>query len=467
MTGSLFRYVFSIVMLTWLLAGSPAYAMTEVTYCIDPNWPPYEAYRNREHVGISAQYLKKIGEQADISFKLVPTSNWQESLEFVRTGQCMMVSMVNITATRNAFLTFSDAYFQSPNVIVARAGTPMLQGYEGLGDRTVGIIPGYRHADYLHRYYPQVKTVPYASEVAAMQSVADGDVDVMIGSLLSVNYHIRNQGLSNLLVVGYAEPHDSLRFGVNKAYADDLIPRLNDSIRSVPEAERVKIFRQWNTIKVRDHHVVWPYLVLGAAIIMALFFVVWQTRLRRRYSLQIKEKDNEIAALKTSLLEKNRTLEFLSSHDPVTGLYNRNQMIQRAEEEVSRFQRFQTSASLIVIELENGQAHTNVREYDDLLKVVASLCLTTVREVDVVSRFGAQQFVIMCPQTNVDAAKKLSDRLVDAIDQSPACNKEGMAVVAAVSSVKSAEGFMEWYDRTVKALYQTRRRADGATFVAD
>ena len=47
----------------------------DVTYCIDPNWAPYEAIRNGIHVGISAQYMQLISEISELTFTLVPTES--------------------------------------------------------------------------------------------------------------------------------------------------------------------------------------------------------------------------------------------------------------------------------------------------------------------------------------------------------------------------------------------------------
>ena len=72
-----------------------SHANRTVTYCIDPSWEPYEAIRNGQHVGISAQYLKLISEKIGVTFQLVPTESWQQSLEFVQLEKCQAIPMIN------------------------------------------------------------------------------------------------------------------------------------------------------------------------------------------------------------------------------------------------------------------------------------------------------------------------------------------------------------------------------------
>lgn len=201
----------------------------EVTYCIDPNWAPYEAIRNGIHVGISAQYMNLIADITDLKFTLVKTDSWQQSLEYVQRGECQLIPMLNTSDYRKQFLDFSIPYFEAPNVLVAKAGTPMLQGYSGVGNRTVGIVQGYRQVEYISRHYPGLRLKLIPSEEEGLKQLENDEFDVMVGSLMSVNMHINNLKLEDLNIVGYAEPFDSLAFGVNKSYGH-LVEKLNYAI---------------------------------------------------------------------------------------------------------------------------------------------------------------------------------------------------------------------------------------------
>ena len=439
----------------------------EITYCIDPNWAPYEAIRNGIHVGISAQYMRLIAEIADLEFTLVPTESWQQSLEYVQQGKCKVIPMLNTSDYRKQFLDFSIPYFEAPNVLVAKAGTPMLQGYSGVGNRTVGIVQGYRQVEYISRHYPGLRLKLMPSEEEGLKQLANGEFDVMVGSLMSVNMHINNLKLKDINIVGYAEPFDSLAFGVNKSYGH-LVDKLNFAIERIPESRKVEIYKQWNNVKIRYSR---NYTVMILSTIIMLIGLLWLISRNRHvgaYKRIINQKNEEISALQATLLEKNRTLGFLSAHDTITGLYNRNHMIQRAEEEISRFQRFQTTASLIILELTHSHDDGHSLEASSLeepLKVVATQCLNTVREVDVVSRFSGEQFIILCPQTEVGAAKILADRLLKCVT-SHYLLSDNFKVAIGMSELKQSEEFSDWMERTMKALYQSKRHGFGNVSIA-
>ena len=439
----------------------------EVTYCIDPNWAPYEAIRNGIHVGISAQYMNLIADITGLKFTLVKTDSWQQSLEYIQRGECQLIPMLNTSDYRKQFLDFSIPYFEAPNVLVAKAGTPMLQGYSGVGNRTVGIVQGYRQVEYISRHYPGLRLKLIPSEEEGLKQLENDEFDVMVGSLMSVNMHINNLKLKDLNIVGYAEPFDSLAFGVNKSYGH-LVEKLNYAIERIPESRKVEIYKQWNNVQIRYSRNYSVMILTTVIVLISLLWLISRNRHVGGYKRIISQKNEEISALQATLLEKNRTLGFLTAHDTVTGLYNRNHMIQRAEEEISRFNRFHTTASLIILELtpsQDGDLPLDASMREDTLKVVATHCLNTVREVDVVSRFNGEQFIILCPQTELDAAKILADRLLACL-MGHYLLSENFNVAIGMSQLKESEEFPEWMERTVKALYQSKRQGFGSVSVA-
>ena len=439
----------------------------EVTYCIDPNWAPYEAIRNGIHVGISAQYMNLIADITGLKFTLVKTDSWQQSLEYVQRGECQLIPMLNTSDYRKQFLDFSIPYFEAPNVLVAKAGTPMLQGYSGVGNRTVGIVQGYRQVEYISRHYPGLRLKLIPSEEEGLKQLENDEFDVMVGSLMSVNMHINNLKLEDLNIVGYAEPFDSLAFGVNKSYGH-LVEKLNYAIERIPESRKVEIYKQWNNVQIRYSRNYSVMILTTVIVLISLLWLISRNRHVGGYKRIISQKNEEISALQATLLEKNRTLGFLTAHDTITGLYNRNHMIQRAEEEISRFNRFHTTASLIILELtpfQDGDLPLDASMREDTLKVVATHCLNTVREVDVVSRFNGEQFIILCPQTELDAAKILADRLLACL-MGHYLLSENFNVAIGMSQLKESEEFPEWMERTVKALYQSKRQGFGNVSVA-
>lgn len=441
----------------------------QVTYCIDPSWVPYEMLRNGKHVGISADYLRLVGELANLDFKLVETDSFRQSLEYVQTGRCMLMSMLNSSAHRNIYLDFTVPYFQSPNVLVARDAKVMYQGLDGLNNQVIGLAKDTFLAEYIARYYPQLRLQLVDTEGDGLRALSRGDIDVFAGALLSLNSEMNKMNMQELAIVGYAEPYNSLRMGVNKAFPE-LVTQINDAIGRIPEAARVDIYKRWSNVK-RQYHQDFRLTVLGiACVAIILATLIWRRNIMRKYARELRLKQEEMENLQSVLLEKNRMLEFLSSHDSATNLYNRNFMLHRAEDEVSRFNRFHTAATLILFDFSTQNVRPNPNSppfSEEGMRELARVCLRSVREVDIAGRWSAEQIIILCPQTPISASKILAERLKDAVETHPRDDIRMLPFSIGMAALQEGETFADWYERASQALYMARRHHSGKVMIAE
>lgn len=434
-----------------------------VDYCASVNWMPYEGVRNNTHIGLIADYMQMLGELTGLTFTVVPTDNWQQSLEFLESGKCSMASMMDSAPLKRSELQQSLAVFDIPDVLVTRNDTPMLHGYGGIGSRRVGVVRDFRHNEFIARYYPAVELVPVSTEYLGYRALEQGDIDVMVGSLLSANAYLFKHH-EQLKIAGVAEPFDALHF-VFRAQPDfDLAELINGGISAIPESRRVGLFKRWNQVRVRHEQNLMPVvgLVLVTLIVIGLLF--WRQRSISNITRRINAKTTEIESLQAILLEKNRTIEFLSNHDTVTGLYNRNHVILKAEEEISRFRRFQTPTSLVVMEILHTEAFTDAargqtEEY--LLRCLGRACLSSVREVDVIARWSNEQLVFLCPHTEQDEAGVLSQRLLACIEAASQEKGFTVTIAAGVAGLQDNWTFNDWYEQACSVLYQARRMGGG------
>ncbi|MBW6474679.1 MAG: diguanylate cyclase [Anaerolineaceae bacterium] len=110
-------------------------------------------------------------------------------------------------------------------------------------------------------------------------------------------------------------------------------------------------------------------------------------------------------------------LEFRSTHDILTGLYNR----QFFEQEIDRLQNSRIQpVSLLVMDM-NGLKEINDTQGhaagDEQLKVAAQVIRKAFRPDDIVARIGGDEFVIILPETNTNTAQKVVGRLKQIIDE--------------------------------------------------
>jgi diguanylate cyclase (GGDEF)-like protein len=113
-------------------------------------------------------------------------------------------------------------------------------------------------------------------------------------------------------------------------------------------------------------------------------------------------------------LRSRSDLEESATHDPLTGLYNQRYLTTRLDEEFRRAQRYQEPLSLLKIDLD-GFEQVNGRfgrgAGDRLLAACARAIVATCREVDIVTRAGGDEFVVLLPNTHFSGSMTIAERL--------------------------------------------------------
>jgi diguanylate cyclase (GGDEF)-like protein len=171
--------------------------------------------------------------------------------------------------------------------------------------------------------------------------------------------------------------------------------------------------------------------------------------------------------LRDELRARNAQLERLVTTDLVTGLLNRLAAGDRLRELVSRSERHGPDLSVLVLDVD-GFRQINA-EYghtagDAVLEAVASRVGTGLRGEDVAARWGADELLVMAPDTDEDGAEKLLDRLRQAVSAEPVTiGPEFLAVAVSAGAATWARGDDAGavVTRAERALWSERdRRSD-------
>lgn len=132
---------------------------------------------------------------------------------------------------------------------------------------------------------------------------------------------------------------------------------------------------------------------------------------------------------RTSMLERANLLEQLSTSDALTGLYNRRFLNHRLDEELSRSGRQNLSFSIMLLDLDHFKEYNDLCGHlvgDKALKKVAHLLRRSARDMDIVARFGGEEFCIILPESDSAPARLVAERMRKAVEQEPFINEEGL-----------------------------------------
>ncbi|MCC7117160.1 MAG: diguanylate cyclase [Anaerolineales bacterium] len=113
--------------------------------------------------------------------------------------------------------------------------------------------------------------------------------------------------------------------------------------------------------------------------------------------------------------------------DPLTGLYNRRGLFQIGEVEFQQAVEQERNFSAIMLDLDHFKAVNDTHGHDvgDLvLKAIADICKKSVREADIVGRYGGEEILILLPDTALDVCARVAERIRQSVEQTPFRVKE-------------------------------------------
>ena len=160
-----------------------------------------------------------------------------------------------------------------------------------------------------------------------------------------------------------------------------------------------------------------------------------------------------------------RLLEMQAHTDPLTGLANRRRFFEMAEAELARTRRYDAPLSLLMLDIDHFKEVNDThghRAGDRVLGSLALICLEVLRNVDVVGRVGGEEFAILLPETGLDGAMEVAERLREAIEKSAVVREEGVplrvTVSIGVAILEDGTNLDTLLNRADAALYDAKHR---------
>ncbi|MFA4985285.1 MAG: diguanylate cyclase [Candidatus Brocadiia bacterium] len=146
----------------------------------------------------------------------------------------------------------------------------------------------------------------------------------------------------------------------------------------------------------------------------------WREDRLREYALKDRRRAEKITVISEKLAMINRNLERLTVTDDLTGLFNRRYAHQMLSYELSRSQRYALPLSVVIVDIDHFKAVNDTYghlEGDRVLQQVSRLLGDSLRQTDVICRYGGEEFLLILPQVTPDQAKLPCKRILAGIAQ--------------------------------------------------
>lgn len=189
-------------------------------------------------------------------------------------------------------------------------------------------------------------------------------------------------------------------------------------------------------------------------LVMLLTTTLWRSN-------QGRKKTNELlSAQKIQLEEAATELEKISVTDQLTGLYNRKYLDEAIEAELERSSRYATTFSVIMVDIDFFKAINDTHGHlagDKVLTTLAARLQDNIRDIDKLGRWGGEEFLIICPETDLSGASQLAEKLRTGIEVAECPNVGKRTASFGVASFISGEAYDELMGRADSALYQAKQ----------
>ena len=167
-----------------------------------------------------------------------------------------------------------------------------------------------------------------------------------------------------------------------------------------------------------------------------------------------------------SLQRANEQLEQLALHDALTGLANRRMFAERFEYDMARSMRARSPLSLLMVDIDHFKEINDQHGHlagDGCLKGLAALLTGSVRAVDLVARFGGEEFVVLLPEMSAEQSLAAAERMRAQVQASPVYIGDRTPPLSVTVSIGTAttEGLEVTLDdllaRADRAVYRAKR----------
>jgi diguanylate cyclase (GGDEF)-like protein len=157
--------------------------------------------------------------------------------------------------------------------------------------------------------------------------------------------------------------------------------------------------------------------LLGVSAILGLAAGYGVDYSRRAAFLQRRRLDrqtDELNRAQEEAQQKRQELDALTRVDALTGLATRGHFFEIAERDLDRCRRYAHPLAVIILDLDHFKVVNDTFGHltgDWVLQAVSGQILVNVREADTACRFGGEEFAVVLPETNREAAQQVGERL--------------------------------------------------------
>jgi len=176
---------------------------------------------------------------------------------------------------------------------------------------------------------------------------------------------------------------------------------------------------------------------------------------RKQAEVALQDNTN----LTKALAEKVKQLEILATRDSLTKLFNRSKIDEVLSQEVQRSTRYQHGCGVILLDIDHFKQINDRHGHqtgDSVLVEFGRILAGCCRVTDMVGRWGGEEFLIVCPETNTEGLAILAENIRKAIETHDFPDVGSQTASFGIASIRGGEDAMALISRADSALYRAK-----------
>ncbi len=152
-------------------------------------------------------------------------------------------------------------------------------------------------------------------------------------------------------------------------------------------------------------------------------------------------------------------LEIETITDKLTGLYNRLYFNEIYNYFIKKYSRDKKTFSLLIVDIDNFKKINDTYGHatgDEILKKTGSIIKEVIRKTDFAFRYGGEEFVVIFPETKIDEAYSVAERILKTLPQKIKINLEPVTISGGIGEY-NGENPKEFFEKVDEGLYIAKR----------
>ncbi|MDH5611434.1 MAG: GGDEF domain-containing protein [Gammaproteobacteria bacterium] len=205
--------------------------------------------------------------------------------------------------------------------------------------------------------------------------------------------------------------------------------------------------------------VVLLFLIFAAYTERLLVIIHNMTIELKKYHDRLEETINELKVENTERKQAIKELEELSTTDPLTSIYNRRKFNELLASEIERSKRYKTNLSIIMCDIDHFKKINDTFGHDvgdNALKVFSEKINNNLREVDMFARWGGEEFMILMPNSNIENASSVAEKLRKIIEETKVKKIDTFTASFGVTHLNEGDTTESLIKRVDEAMYKAK-----------